>query len=268
MKDIKVSVVIPMYNSQKTVKNTLDSVSNQTYQKNIEVLIINDGSSDDSRKIVEQYIKNNQHSNIQFRLINQENSGVSKARNKGIKKAVGNWIALLDSDDVWLVEKLEKQMSLLKKYKKIKFLGTNRNGEVYPFFNKAKIIFYSLNAKNIIWKWYPATPTAIVDKKILIEVGLYNENLKHGEDIDLWLRLINITPLYILNEDLVYTGNGKRSYGVSGLSNDLFKMHQGENFALKGAKKRKQINLFEYYGFYLWLLSKYIRRVVIIKIGS
>ncbi len=69
----------------------------------------------------------------------------------------------------------------------------------------------------------------------------------------------------MLNEDLVYTGGGKRSFGESGLSANMPKMYEGEILALKGAKKRKQINLFEYLGFYLWLTLRYYRRILIVK---
>jgi hypothetical protein len=74
-----------------------------------------------------------------------------------------------------------------------------------------------------------------------------------------------IYGLYVLNEDLVYTSGEKRSFGESGLSANMPKMYEGEILALQGAKKRKQINFFEYIGFYLWLTLKYYRRIVIVK---
>jgi glycosyltransferase involved in cell wall biosynthesis len=265
MTDIKISVVIPMYNAEGTIKKTLNSILNQNYQDSIEVLIVNDGSNDNSENIVKDFIKNNT-SKINIKIFNQKNQGVSIARNKGITQAQGNWIAFLDSDDVWLNDKLKKQISVLKENQDIEFLGCNKDNEIYPFFNKAKQTIYTLTAKNLIFKWFPATSTILIKKEILLKVGLFNETLTHGEDIDLWLRLVNITKMYILNKSLVSFGDGKRGYGESGLSANISKMHQGELFTLKGVNKRGQINLLEYYIFYLWLSTKYIRRIIICNI--
>ena len=89
-----------MFNSEKTIVLTLDSVINQTYREEVEIIIVNDGSTDKSRQIVEDYLKKNRPENVSINLINRKNSGVSSARNIGIKKARGKWIALLDSKRV------------------------------------------------------------------------------------------------------------------------------------------------------------------------
>lgn len=261
---MKISVIIPMYNSKETIKSAIESVLNQTYKEPIEIVVVNDGSSDGCEKIVEDIISNNQ-TNRTIKLINKPNGGVSSARNRGIKEASGDFIALLDSDDIWLPEKLEKQSKEIEKNPNIKFIGTNRNGELYPFFKKSNNPIYSLNAKEIIAKWYPQTSTALINKEVLLKTNLYDEIKTHAEDGDLWLRIAQYCDLYVLNEDLVYTGGGKRSFGESGLSANMPKMYEGEILALKSAKKRKQINLLEYFGFYLWLTLKYYRRILIVK---
>jgi len=261
---IKVSVIIPMYNSINTIQNAINSVVLQTYRGGIEIIVINDGSRDGCEKIVEELIINNQTNRV-IRLLNKANGGVSTARNLGIKKSQGEWIALLDSDDIWLPEKLEKQISEIVNNPSIKFIGTNRNGELYPFFKKSEKNIYRLNVKEVISKWYPQTSTALIRKDILLKANLYDESRTHAEDGDLWLKISEHSDLYVLNEDLVYTGGGKRGFGESGLSANMPKMYEGEILALKGAKKRKQINSFEYIGFYLWLALRYYRRVLIIK---
>ncbi|MCT7464728.1 glycosyltransferase family 2 protein [Aliarcobacter cryaerophilus] len=261
---MKISTIIPMYNSKDTIKSAIESVLNQTYKEPLEIIVVNDGSKDGCEKIVEEMILNNQR-NRTIKLINKENGGVSSARNRGIKEASGEWIALLDSDDIWLPEKLQKQVDEINKNSNIKFIGTNRNGELYPFFKKSENPIYSLNAKEIIAKWYPHTSTAFINKEVLLKTNLYDETRTHAEDGDLWLRIAQYCDLYVLNEDLVYTGGGKRSFGESGLSANMPKMYEGEILALKGTRKRKQINLFEYLGFYLWLTLKYYRRILIVK---
>src|SRR5665648_285464 len=90
-----------MYNSKATIISTLDSIKNQTaFEQIIEIIIINDGSTDDSLNLVEKYIEDNQ--NMPILIINMPNGGVSSARNAGMKAAKGEWIALLDSDDEWV----------------------------------------------------------------------------------------------------------------------------------------------------------------------
>ena len=264
---MKVSAIIPLYNAKDTIKSTIESVINQTYTDPIEVIVVNDGSTDDCEKIVEQMILENQ-SNRSIKLINKSNGGVSSARNRGIKEATGEWIALLDSDDIWLPEKLEKQFKEIEKNSDIQFIGTNRNNEIYPFFNKKKHHLYTLNAKEIIIKWYPHTSTTLIKKDLAINTGLYDEDRTHTEDGDFLLKIAMHCNLYVLNEDLVYTGGGKRSFGQSGLSANMPKMYQGEILALKGTKKRKQINWFEYIFFYFWLTLKFFRRLFIVKLSK
>ena len=261
---MKISTIIPMYNSKDTIKSAIESVLNQTYKEPIEIIVVNDGSKDGCEKIVEKMIINNQTNRV-IKLINKPNGGVSSARNRGIKEASGDWIALLDSDDIWLLEKLQKQVDEINKNSNIKFIGTNRNNEIYPFFNKNKNQLYTINTKEMLLKWWPSTPTVMFEKNVFFEVGGYDEKLKGAEDGDFWLRCAEKYNIYVLNEFLVNTGHGKKSFGESGLSANMPKMYEGEILALKGAKKRKQINLFEYFGFYLWLTMKYYRRILIVK---
>lgn len=106
-----VSVVMPSYNSEKYIPEAIHSVIAQTYE-NWELLIIDDGSTDSTANIVKQF------SDIDSRITlysNSKNMGVALTRNKGMDLAKGSWIALLDSDDVWHKDKLEKQLELAKK---------------------------------------------------------------------------------------------------------------------------------------------------------
>lgn len=106
-----ISVIIPVYNAEESIEKCLDSIKKQTWTGEFEIIVINDGSTDRSGEILENYRQKNPEMPIQ--LIHQENGGVSKARNAGLKIAKGDYIALLDSDDEWLPEKTEKQMKYL-----------------------------------------------------------------------------------------------------------------------------------------------------------
>ena len=105
--NFNISVIIPTYNRKHTLKRAITSVINQSY-KPIEIIVVDDGSTDGTFEWI-----NSEYPLI--KLIQQLNSGVSSSRNTGINNAIGNWIALLDSDDEWKVNKLEKQVKSLEK---------------------------------------------------------------------------------------------------------------------------------------------------------
>lgn len=110
MKEIKISVILPVYNSEKVISRTIESIIKQTYN-NIELIIIDDGSIDNSGKICEEYAK----SYDMIKYINIENNGVSNARNIGIQNATGNYIMFIDSDDEYYINTIEKVVSELNK---------------------------------------------------------------------------------------------------------------------------------------------------------
>ncbi|MCG7496856.1 glycosyltransferase family 2 protein [Vibrio sp. Of7-15] len=263
--DIEVSIVVPMYNAESTISSALDSVLKQTYQGPLEVIIVNDGSIDQSEQVVKDYIRHNTSKNVIINLINQENSGVSSARNAGIKQAKGEWVALLDSDDVWLPLKLEKQMDEIKKNADISFIGCNRNGEIYPYFDKKEEKLFTLNAKQLLIKWYPQTSTVLMSSKVLHD-NKFDERRKYGEDGDLWLRILESYKIYVLNQDLVITGGGKRHFGESGLSANLSKMFSGELLNLRDALMRKQISFMDFAFLWPYMYLKYVRRIIITKV--
>ena len=105
-----VSIITPCYNGEQFIKETIDSVESQTYP-NWEMLIIDDGSTDNSEKIVNQYVEKDSR----IKLIKQKNAGSAAARNNGIRQAQGQYIALLDSDDIWLPEFLNDQIEFMNK---------------------------------------------------------------------------------------------------------------------------------------------------------
>ena len=110
--DIKVSVIVPVYNTEKYVDECLRSIENQTL-KEIEIILVNDGSKDGSRKILEEHAKNDDR----IIVINQENAGVAVARNHGLREAHGDYVAFVDSDDIIAPWAYEKLYASAKKYR-------------------------------------------------------------------------------------------------------------------------------------------------------
>lgn len=253
-----------MYNSSKTIWNSLDSIKRQTMLP-YEVIIVDDGSTDDSANIVSDFMNKNPSLNI--KLVKKENGGVSTARNVGIKLAIGNWIALLDSDDEWLPNKLERQIEILTNNCQIDFLGTNRNGE---YFNR--ILWKKLNLltkvspKLLMVKFIFVVPTIIFKKEIISSIGYFDESQKYAEEGNYFIRIAQKFNCYLLNESLVITGGGKEHYGHSGLSGNLKEMEKGELRNIKYAHELGIVNYFEYLGLVIFSIFKYIRRLVIVKL--
>jgi glycosyltransferase involved in cell wall biosynthesis len=261
-----ISVIIPMYNSELTILSCINSILKQTYKGIIEIIVISDGSTDNSNFIVEDIIKHNQTKHSIY-LYNKPNGGVSSARNIGLKVAHGDWIALLDSDDEWLPNKLERQMQVLQNNPDIDFLGTNRNNEILKriYFKKVHHL-QKVTAILLLIKYIYATPTVIFKKKVINTAGFFDEYQTHLEDNKFFISVCSKYNCYFLNESLVITGGGKKHLGESGLSSNINKMEIGELKNLKFSLKLGIINYFEYCALFLYSIFRYIRRLIIYKI--
>jgi teichuronic acid biosynthesis glycosyltransferase TuaG len=193
-----VSIITPSYNSKKFIKETISSVTNQTYT-NWEMLIVDDSSPDKSAEYIEKLIKN--VSNIKLIKLNK-NVGAAEARNKALEVATGKYIAFLDSDDIWLPNKLEKQLT---------FMQTNQYAFTFsaytPFaedgsreFNTISVpneLGYSEYCKNTII----GCLTVIIDKE---KIGNFRmPNIRSSHDMALWLLIMKKGfNAYGLNENL------------------------------------------------------------------
>lgn len=256
-----ISVIIPVYNSEKTIENSLISIKNQTWNGDFEILVVNDGSTDKSVEIIQKYQQKNPEQNIT--LIHQQNGGVSSARNAGLKIAMGDFIALLDSDDEWYPNKTQHQMTILKnKDLLIDFLSCRRKYHeiLYPYHvdqnNLAAVSFRKLMIRNEI------QPSTVIFKRKIIEVsGYFDDNQRYAEDLNYWIKISTHNKIAILNEELVLAGSGKRTFGVSGLSSNLEEMEKGFQKNLKEVLSMKKINFTEYIGYFLFYKIKYLIRI-------
>ncbi|SIS90400.1 Glycosyltransferase involved in cell wall bisynthesis [Kaistella chaponensis] len=248
-----ISVIIPVYNAEKSIEKSLISIKNQTWEGVFEIILVNDGSSDRSKTIIENYQQNHQDQNII--LINQENSGVSKARNAAMKIAQGDYIALLDSDDEWLPEKTEKQMKFLEN-QNIDFITSLWNNEniTFPYKLHPPNKLVKITLKKLLFKITGQTSTAIFKRKIFENTGFFDENQNYSEDANYWMRISEKNQMYLLPEKLVIAGNGKKSFGFSGLSANLKEMEKGIQKNIWEMYQTKRINFPEY--LFYFVISK------------
>jgi glycosyltransferase involved in cell wall biosynthesis len=184
------SVIIPLYNKESYIENTIKSVLNQTFQ-DFEIIIIDDGSTDNSNQIAAQF------QDYRIKIIKQENKGVAFARNSGIFNAKSEHIALLDADDLWYnnhLAELKKQITMFPE------AGVYCNNyEIYFSENKFRKSKFNFNYNDdclIIKDFFkanmidsiPWTSATGFSKKKFMNIGKFNPNYKTSEDLDLWIR--------------------------------------------------------------------------------
>lgn len=262
---IYISVIIPMYNSKDTIVSTLDSIKNQTYLNNIlEIIIVNDGSTDNSLEIVNAY--QNENKNLPIIVIDKKNGGVSSARNIGMKSAKGNWIALLDSDDEWLPQKTEIQLNTITSNSEIDFLGGDIDNKGLKILWRKIDSLYKANVKDVCIKMFPQTSAAIFKKEIFDKIGGYDETQSYAEDGNYFLKICSNFDYYHLPEQMLIYGGGKPGFGFSGLSANLLKMYEGNVKNIKELERDSIISKKFYVFLRVFFWIKYIRRILITKI--
>jgi glycosyltransferase involved in cell wall biosynthesis len=211
-----ISVVIPLYNKEQYIENTLQSVLSQTFI-DYEIIIVNDGSSDNSLSLISKYNLEN------LTIINQKNSGLSASRNKGFASAKGSVIAFLDADDIWYPDFLKTIKSLHDEFPEANIFGTsyfekraanklNINVNIEDKLkNKSFIIedFFKANTKQFI----PCQSSVALKKKAFTTVP-YNENITYHEDVDFYLKYCADFKIAIKYQPLVdvnFLVNGQMS---------------------------------------------------------
>lgn len=184
-----VSIIIPVYNGQEFIVNAIESALNQSYE-NIEVIVINDGSVDDTEKAIEPYLE-------RIRYFKKENGGVSSALNLGIKMMKGDYFSWLSHDDYYLPDKINTQINHLAKLEDKSVILFSDYFVLYEFnflrFKRRIKLNHTLLIEKPIYSLLRAQLngiTLLIPKKILDENGWFNETLKCLQDYDYWSRLI------------------------------------------------------------------------------
>jgi teichuronic acid biosynthesis glycosyltransferase TuaG len=242
----KVSVIIPTYNSSSTVTRSIESVLNQTHQ-NFEIIITDDNSNDNTVLIIKKYLKN--HDNIKLFCLNV-NQGAGYARNFSIKKASGDYIAFLDSDDYWYPNKLEIQIQFMKK-RKIHFTYSS-----YDIIDEEGRMKNKINAKikidynDILRNNYVGCFTAIYDVNYFGK--LYMPQLRKRQDWCLWIDIIKKNgTIYGIKDSL-----GAYSIQKKSLSSNKIKLLKYNWLVYKQHLGFSYLSsiflLFQYFVFYLY----------------
>ena len=200
----KVSVIMSVYNADKFLKESIESILNQTYE-NLEFIIIDDGSTDNSKKIIKEYEKLDKR--IVF-IQNEKNIGLTKNLNKAIELSSANYIARMDADDVSDITRIEKQIKFLQENKEFSIVGScakyiNSNGKLEEDFMVPE---NDKDIKNMIYKVNPLIhPSVMFRKDDIISIGKYNEQLRKVQDYDLWFRAVaNGLKVYNIQECLLF----------------------------------------------------------------
>ena len=195
-----ITVVIPTYNSEKFIYETIMSVINQKL-KPMEIIIIDDHSSDNTIDVIEAIFQKENITN--YTIYRQKKLGPGAARNKGIKEAKTKWISFLDSDDLWFQNKLEKVHEWIIKNPESNFfcnneieIGLNKQEKLNNYvsdFNFQKSIIKQVYQKN-----YFSTSATTCSRKLLMDFGGFNESLSSAQDYELWLRISpKLNPIFI-----------------------------------------------------------------------
>jgi len=196
-----VSVVIPAHNAGWCIRRAVDSALGQDYARR-EVIVVNDGSTDDTRSVLEAY-------GDAITRIDQRNAGMSAARNAGIRAASGAYVAFLDADDAWLPGKLSRQVELMESRPEVGFCSTAARVEddqgrllnAWPCSSGGTDILATLFAHNAAIAG--GTSAVMVRSSLFERVGLFDERLRGFEDPDLWLRLAAVSRYACIDETLV-----------------------------------------------------------------
>lgn len=267
---LKLSIIIPCYNSERFISSTLNMLIDQNLS-DCEVIVVNDGSVDKTKNIVEEYVK----SNSSIKLINQINKGVSCARNVGLKEASGKFIYFLDSDDTLVPGTLDFFRQILSENESCNIFcfgyQTNYNGKIIKQYVSKKlnnkILSGSLLTKNFFTKKLPINIcSSIYERELLLRNNIkFKEGVKIGEDLEFILQVIlnttklyynsRISFIYLIRNDSAMQGYKK--YQKSNYYIDLFKSLLDLN------KSNEDLQM--YYNYFLILHYIYNLRMYLIS---
>ena len=195
-----VSVIIPVYNGEKYIRDAIESVLNQTY-KNFEIVVADDGSTDNTVEILKEY-------GDKIRWKSQENKGPASAKKFGTSMAKGEYLAYLDSDDIFLPDKLELQVNYLDKHSEVGLVYS----DYYQVNEKGEITKLSCSKKNLllIQQNYVPTSGVMCRRECIDTLGRFDENLGSNYDWDMWIRISEKYPIHCIPKPLFkYRGHGE-----------------------------------------------------------
>ena len=226
----KVSIIIPAYNAESTIKCTIESVQKQTY-RDYELIIIDDGSSDRTAKIVREIADN------RLKLFNYKNRGLSTSRNRGIQQATGEYIAFLDADDLWTKDKLEKQIAILETNPEVGVVYS----QTYYIDSQSSFLYYcdpvsftgNVLPELLLTNFLHNGSNPLIRKQAVATVGEFDSSLNSSEDWDYYLRLAALYSFAVVPEyQVLYRRSGNN------MSSNVAKMKQASYTVLERAYQK------------------------------
>jgi glycosyltransferase involved in cell wall biosynthesis len=198
----KVSVLMPCYNASEFIHESVESILNQVYS-DFELILINDGSTDDTLAIGKQYAERDKR----IKIISKSNTGLPDSLNVGLNAAQGEWIARLDADDIAMPYRLQKQMKCIDKSKEIVLVGSgcvaiDRQGNEIGRYKYPGSHFKIVKSMEKMASPFPHS-SAFFSRNLVKKIGGYCSRFKAGEDIDLWFRISNLGSICCLPEPLI-----------------------------------------------------------------
>jgi glycosyltransferase involved in cell wall biosynthesis len=266
---IKVSVIIPTYNDSKHIVSAIESVLSQSF-KEIDIIVIDDGSTDDTKIILDKYIKSNK-----IIYIYQDNGGQSSARGKGVKISKAEYLAFIDSDDEWInKDKLKLQVSFLNENNDYAMVGTNG---IIVDENKIRIMEYSVPESNQSIRNNILLKNPFIQSSVLIRRNIFDkvisllecENIRGNEDYSLWLRVGLFGKFFNLTECMtMYTareGNTSSKRKIVVLKNNISLIYKHK----KDYPNYKKALIFSYFKFFLYsIIDLIFNKKVKVKITN
>lgn len=232
----KISVLMSVYNGEKFISESINSILNQTY-KNFEFLIVNDGSTDNSEKIIKSF------SDSRIKYFLKPNTGLTKSLNFGLKKSKGKFIARIDCDDISSPHRLEYQIKKIEKNKDLGLVASraliiqNKNKTHTPFYSDRKI-------KEIIKIKNPFVHSSVlISKDLFQKINFYNETFSVTQDYDAWMRLSKISKLTMIDDVLV-----ERHVLENSISKKKFIIQAINSFRVR----KNEINIFKNFRLFLY----------------
>jgi len=256
---IKISVVMSVYNAQDYLEEAIESVLNQTYQ-NIEFVIINDGSTDRSLDIIQEYSKQDQR----IVLIDQENMGLTRALNVGVRRSSGDFIARQDADDVSYPNRFEGFINYLKEHVHIDFYSTPAY-IINEHIVRSKIIPNYFRRKGFSKKMLSYHNSmihgALIIKSSLAKKYLYNEDYKYSQDFELYHRLLRDGLVLSYDSSNISYGLRLHAQSISN-NNSSEQLHLYQAVFLENKLKVRKLNSVNRILFRLFDVFFYLRKLI------